>query len=65
MRPPVMYTCQVKEYVSIFQNLMEAFREARLSEAEDLESLHELNCRLEQISERRACGVIEPHGEIR
>jgi hypothetical protein len=44
---------------------MEAFREARLSEAEDLESLRELNCRLEQISERRACGEIEPHGEIR
>jgi hypothetical protein len=45
-----------------FKDLMKAFEEARLSGAEDLEARRELNCRLEQIFERRACGEIEPHG---
>jgi hypothetical protein len=45
-----------------FKGLMKAFEEARLNEAEDLESIRELNYRLEQIFERRARGDIGPHG---
>jgi hypothetical protein len=46
-----------------FKRLMKAFEEARLNEAEDLESIRELNYRLEQIFERRARGTLAPTGD--
>jgi len=45
---------------AFFKNLRKAFGEAQLSEAEDLQSLRQLDRRLREIFERRARGEIGP-----